>query len=89
MQHFFEGVGKARFYRAIKKCIPLKFSSKEGERKTYYIIQIFIQIETSLRELQVYLGSLLYFKNRLSSKIQAYMQILNKNSKAMTDWFLS
>ena len=78
MQHFFEGVGKARFYRAIKKCIPLKFLRRRG-RKTYYIIQIFIQIETSLKELQVYLGSLLYFKNMLSSKIQAYMQILNKN----------
>ena len=67
----------------------LKISSKEGERKTYYIIQIFIQIETPLKEIQVYLGSLLYFKNMLSSKIQAYMQILNKNCKAMAEWVLS
>ena len=48
-----------------------------------------LKIPTSLRELQVYLGSLIYFKNMLSSKIQAYMQILNKNCKAMTDWVLS
>ena len=40
MQHFFEGVGKARFYRAIKKSIPLKFFEGGGEKDLLYYSNI-------------------------------------------------
>ena len=40
MQHFFEGVGKARFYRAIKKCIPLNFFEGGGDSDLLYYSNI-------------------------------------------------